>query len=92
MIPGSGRSLEEGNGIPLKYSCLKNSTDRGVWWAIVHGIKKNQTWLRDYTFTFKISEPPDSNTSTCIAGDLDWIPGREDPLEKGKANYCNILA
>jgi len=27
LIPGLGRSLEEGNGNPLQYSCLKNSTD-----------------------------------------------------------------
>ena len=26
--PGSGRSPGEGNGKPLQYSCLKNSTDR----------------------------------------------------------------
>ena len=24
-IPGSGRSVEEGNGYPLQYSCLENS-------------------------------------------------------------------
>ena len=29
-IPGSGRSLGEGNGNPLQYSCLENSMDRGV--------------------------------------------------------------
>ena len=28
-IPGSGRSLGEGNGNPLQYSCLENSMDRG---------------------------------------------------------------
>ena len=33
-IPGLGRSPGEGNGNPLQYSCLKNSLDRGVWWAI----------------------------------------------------------
>ena len=27
-IPGSGRSPREGNGNPLQYSCLENSTDR----------------------------------------------------------------
>ena len=31
LIPGSGRSPEEGNGNPLKYSCLENSTNRRVW-------------------------------------------------------------
>ena len=30
-IPGSGRSPGEGNGNPLQYSCLKNSTDWGAW-------------------------------------------------------------
>ena len=30
LIAGSGRSLGEGNGNPLQYSCLENSMDRGV--------------------------------------------------------------
>ena len=30
-IPGSGRSLREGNGSPLQYSCLESSMDRGTW-------------------------------------------------------------
>ena len=42
-IPGSGRSPGEGNGYPLQYSCLKNSIERGAWWATVHGITKSQT-------------------------------------------------
>ena len=29
-VPGSGRSLGEGNGNPLQYSCLGNPMDRGV--------------------------------------------------------------
>ena len=39
-IPGSGRSLGEGNGYPLQYSCLENSMDRGAWQATVHGVIK----------------------------------------------------
>ena len=31
LIPGLGRSPEEGNGNPLQYSCLENSMDRGAW-------------------------------------------------------------
>ena len=38
-IPGSGRSLGEGNGNPLQYSCLENPMDRGAWWAIVHTVR-----------------------------------------------------
>ena len=47
-IPGSGRSSEEGNGYPLQYFCLANSTDRGTWWGTVHGVAKSQTQLSGY--------------------------------------------
>ena len=30
-IPGLGRSLGEGHGNPLQYSCLENPMDRGAW-------------------------------------------------------------
>ena len=45
LIPGLGRSLGEGNGYPLQYSCLENSTDRGAWWATLHRVAKSQTRL-----------------------------------------------
>ena len=40
-IPGLGRSLGEGNGYPLQYSCLENPMDRGAWWATVHEVTKS---------------------------------------------------
>ena len=40
LIPGLGRSPGEGNGNPLQYSCLENPTDRGAWWATVHGVAR----------------------------------------------------
>ena len=39
-IPDSGRSLGEGKGNTLQYSCLGNPMDRGDWQAIVHGVTK----------------------------------------------------
>ena len=42
-IPGSGRSPGEGNGNPLQYSCMENSTDRGAWQATVHRFAKSWT-------------------------------------------------
>ena len=39
-IPGSGRSLGEGNGNPLQYSCLENPMDSGAWQATVHGVAR----------------------------------------------------
>ena len=35
---GQEDSLEKGNGNLFQYSCLENSTDRGAWRAIVHGV------------------------------------------------------
>ena len=26
--------------------------DGGAWWAVVHGVAKSRTQLRDFTFTF----------------------------------------
>ena len=45
-IPGSGRSPREGRGIPLQYSCLGNSMDRGAWWEMVHGAAKSGSRLK----------------------------------------------
>ena len=39
-VLGSGRSIGEGNGNPLQYSCLENSVDREAWQAIVYGVAK----------------------------------------------------
>ena len=38
LIPGLGRSPEEGKGYPLQYSGLENSMD-----CIVHGVAKSRT-------------------------------------------------
>ena len=35
-----GRSSGAGHGNPLQYSCLENPTDRGAWWAAVHGSQR----------------------------------------------------
>ena len=39
-------SLEEGgHGNLLQYSCLEIPTDRGAWWATIHGVEKSWTRL-----------------------------------------------
>ena len=45
-IPGLGRSPGEGNGSPLRYSCLENPTDRGAWRAVVHRQAESDTKVR----------------------------------------------
>ena len=53
LIPGSGRSLGEGNGNPFQYSCLDNSMGRGAWWVTVHGVAKSCIRLSDqHAYTF----------------------------------------
>ena len=42
-IPELGKSPGVGNSNQLQYSCLKNSIDRGTWWAAVYGVAKSLT-------------------------------------------------
>ena len=53
-VPGSERSPGEGNGNPLRYSCLENFIDRGARWATVHGVTKSWTQLSDFHFHFSL--------------------------------------
>ena len=46
--PGKGRSLGEGNGNPLQYSCLENLIDRGAGWATAHSVAKSWMRLSEY--------------------------------------------
>ena len=42
LIPGLGRSPEEGNGNTLQYSSLENPIDRGARQATVSGVARVQ--------------------------------------------------
>ena len=39
-ILGLGRSPGGGNDSSLQYSCLGKPTNKGAWWAMVHGVTK----------------------------------------------------
>ena len=51
LSPELGRLPGVGNGNPLQYSCLENSTHRGAWWATVHGVTKSWTQLSRHTLS-----------------------------------------
>ena len=71
-IPGLGRSLGEGYGNPLQYSCLENPMHRGAWRATVHRVTQSQTRLK------RLST---QHTRLCGGG----TPERDElDLEKGR--------
>ena len=55
LIPGLGRSPGKENDNPVHYPCLENSLERGARRAIVHGVTKSQTRLRDEHSDFSSS-------------------------------------
>ena len=66
--------IGEGNGTLLQYSCLENPTDRGAWWAAVHGVAKSRARLSDFTFTFHFHTLEKEMATHCSV--LAWrIPG-----------------
>ena len=46
LIPGLRRSPGGRHGNPLQYSCLENPMDRAAWRAIIHGVAKSWTRLK----------------------------------------------
>ena len=56
LIPGSERSLGEGNENSYQYSCLENPMDREAWQATVHGVTKESD----------MTEQPNTHTHTVI--------------------------
>ena len=61
-IPGLERSLGEGNGNPLQYSCLENPMGRGAWQTTAYGVIKSQTQLSDQHFTSVDKKPAPEDT------------------------------
>ena len=60
-VPGSGKSLGEGNDNPLHCSCLGDPMDRGAWWATVYGVAReshttsqNKCFLQNIEIKLKI--------------------------------------
>ena len=42
------KTIGEGNGTPLQYSCLENPIDSEAWCSTVHGVTKSWTGLSDF--------------------------------------------
>ena len=62
-------ALHPGNGNPLQYSCLKNPTDRGTWWATVHGLQRvRHNWATEHSH-IHVALHRDQ-----LSGDSGWNP------------------
>ena len=78
-IPGSGRFPGGGHDNPLKYSCLENPMDRGVWWAIVHMIRKTAAAAKSLQSCPTLCDPTDgSPLGSSVSGILqarilEWV-------------------
>ena len=92
--------IGEGNGNPLRCSCLENPRDGGAWWAAVYGVAQSRTRLKWHgsssssssskgltgVFRAKIKNLPAMWEAR--VGSLGW----EDPLEKEMATHSSIFA
>ena len=78
LISGSERSSGSRHGKPLQYSCLENPMDRGTWLATVHGITKNQTWLKLLS------------TAQCTGGTSSSQPLKAAALYNDTVSECTL--
>ena len=54
--------------------------DGGAWWAVVHGVTKSWTRLRDFTFTFTFFFHALEKEMATHSSVLAWrIPGMAEP-------------
>ena len=54
LIPESGRGPGGGHGNPLQYPSLENPMDRGARRAIVHGVTKSRTQLKQFSTAYNL--------------------------------------
>ena len=80
--------IEEGNGNPLRCSCLENPRDGGALWAAIYGVAQSWTRLKQQQqLVAQLVESLPAMQETWIRS-LGW----EDPLEKRTATHSSILA
>ena len=56
--------IGEGNGTPLRCSCLENPRDGGAWWAAVYGVAQSRTRLKQLS---------SSSSSVCQLLSRVWL-------------------
>ena len=82
-IPRSERSLREGRGNPLQYSCLENPVDRRAWRTTVHGVTKRWKGLmhtHTHTHTVNSTGKPKTRQGPAHCPQTPQGPPPADPL------------
>ena len=82
-IPELGSSPGEGNGNPLRSSCLGNPMNRGAWQATIHGVTESQTQLSDYSHRHHHAV---HTTGSQVSGILEFQPLRTE----GEARFFEV--
>ena len=65
------------NDNPLQYSCLDNPMDKGAWRAIVHGVMKSQTQLKQlstHTHTAAAAAAKSLQSCSTLCDPIDSSP------------------
>ena len=75
------------------WRCWDGAYLQPLWWSHRVRLRKWRSWNPIYLLTLTyFTGGWDGKKSTCNAGDMNLIPGLEDPLKKGVASHSNILA
>ena len=88
ISPWVGKSLGEGNGNPLPYSCLENPVDRGAWWVTVPGVAKGQTRLKQLSTCSHIKQINKENLLYSTRNCIQYLVINYSGKESGKEYMC----
>ena len=75
------RTVGEGNGTPLQYSCLENPMSRGA--MAPHGVAKSWTRLSYFSFTFHFHALEKEPTPVFLPGESQRPGSLENPRDRG---------
>ena len=86
--------IGEGNGNPLRCSCLENPRDGGAWWAAVYGVAQSQTRLKWLSSSSSSRYPgilPVRKTVACVYTDSVYILHPKDGTESSGNNIFKLI-
>ena len=91
LIPGPGRSPEEGNGNPLQYFCLENPMDGGAWCRLLSmGLQRvGHNWATSLSLLLSKSTVV-SWLPVFLASSLEYTRQQQQP-KKALGTHCWVI-